>query len=216
FRRVGSLHEHERLAAFEEAAEGHAAGAAHLDEGELRHVVVDHGTLDEGDLARAVEDHGDHLPRLDELGEAPRLVARPDPTRPVGVLLDGVLELRRLLEAIEDVGGLPVWRGPAADQDARGAQPLQPLDVASPVALATGKRIAYTTPLKALSNQKFNDFTRVLGAETVGILTGDVKVNPHGRVLVMTTEILRNALYGSGLEDLGYIVLDECHYMGDE
>ena len=84
------------------------------------------------------------------------------------------------------------------------------------MALATGKRIAYTTPLKALSNQKFNDFTRVLGAETVGILTGDVKVNPHGRVLVMTTEILRNALYGSGLEDLGYIVLDECHYMGDE
>ena len=84
------------------------------------------------------------------------------------------------------------------------------------MALATGKRIAYTTPLKALSNQKFNDFTRTLGAETVGILTGDVKVNPHGRVLVMTTEILRNALYGSGLDDLGYIVLDECHYMGDE
>src|SRR5947199_337332 len=84
------------------------------------------------------------------------------------------------------------------------------------MALATGKRIAYTTPLKALSNQKFNDFTRAFGAETVGILTGDVKVNPHGRVLVMTTEILRNALYGSGLEDLGYIVLDECHYMGDE
>ena len=83
-------------------------------------------------------------------------------------------------------------------------------------ALATGKRIAYTTPLKALSNQKFNDFTRALGAETVGILTGDVKVNPHARVLVMTTEILRNALYGSGLDDLGYIVLDECHYMGDE
>src|SRR5438046_1654481 len=48
-------------------------------------------------------------------------------------------------------------------------------------ALATGKRIAYTTPLKALSNQKFNDFTRAFGAETVGILTGDVKVNPPGR-----------------------------------
>src|SRR5216110_1252683 len=83
-------------------------------------------------------------------------------------------------------------------------------------ALATGKRIAYTTPLKALSNQKFNDFTRAFGTETVGILTGDVKVNAHGRVLVMTTEILRNALYGSGLDDLGFIVLDECHYMGDE
>ena len=83
-------------------------------------------------------------------------------------------------------------------------------------ALARGKRIAYTTPLKALSNQKFADFTRAFGEETVGILTGDVKVNPHGRVLVMTTEILRNALYGSGLDDLAYVVLDECHYMGDE
>src|SRR5215831_13431865 len=55
------------------------------------------------------------------------------------------------------------------------------------LALASGKRIAYTTPLKALSNQKFADFTRLYGAETVGILTGDVKVNPQGRVLVMTT-----------------------------
>jgi superfamily II RNA helicase len=83
-------------------------------------------------------------------------------------------------------------------------------------ALETGKRIAYTTPLKALSNQKYNDFVRAYGAETVGILTGDVKVNPHAQVLVMTTEILRNALFGSGLDGLGYIVLDECHYMGDE
>ena len=63
------------------------------------------------------------------------------------------------------------------------------------LALATGRRIAYTTPLKALSNQKFADFTRLLGADTVGILTGDVKVNPRGRVLVMTTEILRNMFY---------------------
>src|SRR5687768_13465426 len=83
-------------------------------------------------------------------------------------------------------------------------------------ALARGKRIAYTTPLKALSNQKFGDFTRAYGEDKVGILTGDVKVNPHAQVLVMTTEILRNALFGSGLDDLGYIVLDECHYMGDE
>ncbi len=83
-------------------------------------------------------------------------------------------------------------------------------------ALESGARIAYTTPLKALSNQKFADFTRAFGEERVGILTGDVKVNPHARVLVMTTEILRNALFGSGLDDLRYIVLDECHYMGDE
>src|SRR5256886_9969782 len=84
------------------------------------------------------------------------------------------------------------------------------------VALEAGQRIAYTTPLKALSNQKFGDFTRAYGEDRVGILTGDVKVNPHAPVLVMTTEILRNALYGSGLENLKYIVLDECHYMGDE
>jgi superfamily II RNA helicase len=84
------------------------------------------------------------------------------------------------------------------------------------LALASGKRIAYTTPLKALSNQKFADFTRAFGAETVGILTGDVKVNPRGRVLVMTTEILRNMFYTGGLDDLAYVVLDECHYMGDE
>src|SRR5258705_4925248 len=83
-------------------------------------------------------------------------------------------------------------------------------------ALAAGRRLAYTTPLKALSNQKFADFTREFGAERVGILTGDVKVNPHAPILVMTTEILRNALYGSGLDGLRYIVLDECHYMGDE
>ena len=83
-------------------------------------------------------------------------------------------------------------------------------------ALEGGQRIAYTTPLKALSNQKFGDFTRAWGEDKVGILTGDVKVNPHAPVLVMTTEILRNALYGSGLENLKYIVLDECHYMGDE
>src|SRR5712692_10033499 len=84
------------------------------------------------------------------------------------------------------------------------------------LALASGKRIAYTTPLKALSNQKFADFTRAFGAETVGILTGDVKVNPLGRVLVMTTEILRNMFYTGGLDELGWVVLDECHYMGDE
>ena len=83
-------------------------------------------------------------------------------------------------------------------------------------ALAAGRRLAYTTPLKALSNQKFADFTREFGADAVGILTGDVKVNPHAPILVMTTEILRNALYGSGLDGLRYIVLDECHYMGDE
>ncbi len=83
-------------------------------------------------------------------------------------------------------------------------------------ALHRGRRIAYTTPLKALSNQKYADFCRQFGEECVGILTGDVKVNPRAPVLVMTTEILRNMFYTGGLPGLDTVVLDECHYMGDE
>ncbi|MFQ5658698.1 MAG: DEAD/DEAH box helicase, partial [Candidatus Methylomirabilales bacterium] len=83
-------------------------------------------------------------------------------------------------------------------------------------ALAMGRRLAYTTPLKALSNQKFADFCRQYGEEFVGILTGDVKVNPAAPLVVMTTEILRNKLYTRTLDEIAYVVLDECHYMGDE
>ncbi len=83
-------------------------------------------------------------------------------------------------------------------------------------ALLRKKRIAYTTPLKALSNQKYADFCRQFGVAEVGILTGDVKVNPRAPILVMTTEILRNMFYTGSLEGLAHVVLDECHYMGDE
>jgi superfamily II RNA helicase len=83
-------------------------------------------------------------------------------------------------------------------------------------ALSRGRRLAYTTPLKALSNQKYADFCRQFGAAHVGILTGDVKVNAGASILVMTTEILRNMFYTGGLAGLETIVLDECHYMGDE
>ncbi|MDD5558094.1 DEAD/DEAH box helicase [Candidatus Methylomirabilis sp.] len=82
-------------------------------------------------------------------------------------------------------------------------------------ALAHQHRIAYTTPIKALSNQKYADFTRQWGEETVGILTGDVKVNPRAPLVIMTTEILRNKFYGGEFEGLYYVVLDECHYMGN-
>ena len=82
--------------------------------------------------------------------------------------------------------------------------------------LARQRRIAYTTPLKALSNQKYADFCRQFGSEHVGILTGDVKVNARASVVVMTTEILRNMFYTGGLDGLAFVVLDECHYMGDE
>src|SRR5574341_1583386 len=74
-------------------------------------------------------------------------------------------------------------------------------------ALAHQHRIAYTPPLKALSNQKYADFIRQWGDETVGILTGDVKVNPRAPLVVMTTEILRNKFYGGEFEGFRYVVL---------
>jgi len=83
-------------------------------------------------------------------------------------------------------------------------------------ALSAQRRVIYTTPLKALSNQKFADFVRQFGSDLVGILTGDVKVNPHAAILVMTTEILRNQLFTEKPEDVATAVLDECHYLGDE
>jgi ATP-dependent RNA helicase HelY len=83
-------------------------------------------------------------------------------------------------------------------------------------ALAAQRRIIYTTPLKALSNQKYADFIRQYGNDLVGILTGDVKVNSGAPILVMTTEILRNLLFTERPQDIATAVLDECHYLGDE
>ena len=83
-------------------------------------------------------------------------------------------------------------------------------------ALSAQRRVIYTTPLKALSNQKYADFVRQFGSDLVGILTGDVKVNSHAPILVMTTEILRNLLFTETPEDVATAVLDECHYLGDE
>lgn len=89
-------------------------------------------------------------------------------------------------------------------------------------ALAGGRRVFYTTPLKALSNQKLRDFRDMFGAENVGLLTGDVSINRDAPVLVMTTEIFRNMLYGTPIGEVGTslvgveaVVLDECHYMND-
>jgi superfamily II RNA helicase len=86
-------------------------------------------------------------------------------------------------------------------------------------ALATGRRAFYTTPLKALSNQKFRDFGALWGPERVGLLTGDISINPDAPVVVMTTEVFRNMLYAAGsevrLRDVRFVVLDECHYIND-
>ena len=90
-------------------------------------------------------------------------------------------------------------------------------------ALKSGKRVFYTTPLKALSNQKYNDFSAKYGADKVGLLTGDSSCNRSAQIVVMTTEVFRNMLYGTNfgsvtdnLKDVQYIVLDEVHYMNDE
>src|SRR5207248_10474555 len=77
-------------------------------------------------------------------------------------------------------------------------------------------RAFYTTPIKALSNQKYRDFRAIWGDDEVGLLTGDVVVNREAPVLVMTTEVLRNMLVtGASVDDVGAIVFDEVHYMGD-
>ena len=84
-------------------------------------------------------------------------------------------------------------------------------------ALQRGAKVFYTAPIKALSNQKYNDLVDWLDHETVGLITGDVSVNPNAPVVVMTTEILRNMMYGDSpaLMDLGYVVMDEVHYLAD-
>ena len=90
-------------------------------------------------------------------------------------------------------------------------------------ALEDGTKVIYTTPLKALSNQKFSDFGRKYGEDKVGLLTGDTSINRDAQIVVMTTEVFRNMLYGTNLGELAknlqnvkYAVLDEVHYMNDE
>jgi len=84
-------------------------------------------------------------------------------------------------------------------------------------ALAHGKKVFYTTPIKALSNQKFTDLRARHGADAVGLLTGDNAINGDASVVVMTTEVLRNMIYArsSALDDLEFVVLDEVHYLQD-
>ena len=90
-------------------------------------------------------------------------------------------------------------------------------------ALEQGLRVFYTTPLKALSNQKYYDFGEKYGQDKVGLLTGDTSINRNAQIVVMTTEVFRNMLYGTNfgavadnMKDVRYVVLDEVHYMNDE
>ncbi|MFH5823298.1 DEAD/DEAH box helicase [Georgenia sp. AZ-5] len=83
--------------------------------------------------------------------------------------------------------------------------------------LATGRKTFYTTPIKALSNQKYLDLVAAHGKANVGLLTGDTTINGNAPVVVMTTEVLRNMLYASSptLDGLGFVVMDEVHYLAD-
>ena len=97
-------------------------------------------------------------------------------------------------------------------------------------ALSRDKRLFYTTPLKALSNQKFRDFQAKFGRasvngifQEVGLITGDILINPDAPIVVMTTEIFRNMLYstpigevGTSIDNVETVVLDECHYISDQ
>ncbi|WP_146925484.1 DEAD/DEAH box helicase [Cellulomonas xylanilytica] len=85
------------------------------------------------------------------------------------------------------------------------------------LALAAGRKAFYTTPIKALSNQKYSDLVRRYGADQVGLLTGDTTINGDAPVVVMTTEVLRNMLYAgsTALQGLGFVVMDEVHYLAD-
>ena len=85
------------------------------------------------------------------------------------------------------------------------------------LALQTATRAYYTTPIKALSNQKYQELCETYGESKIGLLTGDMSINPTAEIIVMTTEVLRNMIYASSsaLDRLAYVILDEVHYLAD-
>ncbi|MEI8231746.1 MAG: DEAD/DEAH box helicase, partial [Actinomycetes bacterium] len=85
------------------------------------------------------------------------------------------------------------------------------------LAVEKSQKVFYTTPIKALSNQKFAELQARYGEESVGLLTGDTNINSDAQILVMTTEVLRNMIYANSnaLISLGFVVMDEVHYLAD-
>ncbi|MFM7030449.1 MAG: DEAD/DEAH box helicase, partial [Micrococcales bacterium] len=85
------------------------------------------------------------------------------------------------------------------------------------LAISKAQKVIYTTPIKALSNQKFAELAKRYGDDRVGLLTGDTNTNGDAQIVVMTTEVLRNMIYANSdsLINLGYVVMDEVHYLAD-
>ncbi|ARU46145.1 DEAD/DEAH box helicase [Corynebacterium silvaticum] len=114
-------------------------------------------------------------------------------------------------QAIEDDRGVLVCAPTGAGKTIVG-------EFAVSLALSRGTKCFYTTPIKALSNQKFHDLVEVHGEEAIGLLTGDVSINHDADVLVMTTEVLRNMIYArsEALTRLTHVVMDEIHFLSDK
>jgi ATP-dependent RNA helicase HelY len=115
------------------------------------------------------------------------------------------------LHCVEDGKGLLVAAPTGAGKTVVG-------EFAAFLAIEHGKKCFYTTPIKALSNQKFAEFVTRFGEDNVGLLTGDTNINSEAPILVMTTEVLRNMLYAgsSTLTNLQSVVMDEVHYLADK
>jgi len=117
---------------------------------------------------------------------------------------------RRACQALEGGHGVLVCAPTGAGKTVVG-------EFAVHLALAAGRKCFYTTPIKALSNQKHNDLVQRYGPEKIGLLTGDQSINGDADIVVMTTEVLRNMLYASSsaLQGLSYVVMDEVHFLAD-
>jgi ATP-dependent RNA helicase HelY len=116
----------------------------------------------------------------------------------------------RSCRALEDGSGVLVAAPTGAGKTVVG-------EFAVHLSLAQGQKCFYTTPIKALSNQKYADLVERHGAANVGLLTGDNAINGDAPIVVMTTEVLRNMLYAGApaLRNLGHVVMDEVHYLAD-
>jgi ATP-dependent RNA helicase HelY len=117
---------------------------------------------------------------------------------------------QRACQALENGHGVLVCAPTGAGKTVVG-------EFAVHLALAAGRKCFYTTPIKALSNQKHNDLVARYGPERIGLLTGDQSINGDADVVVMTTEVLRNMLYANSpaLYGLSYVVMDEVHFLAD-